>query len=157
MSTGGGATYSPDACADSVAVTVADHDVDAIADTEGLPVVETDADTERVVLAVFVGRGDLLPVTVAALLLDGTADGVIVSVGWEEPLADADADPEADGAADRVPVRVAVFVRVACGDFVISRVRVALALAPSGGGMDARADSDVRDVCDGLRLMEADG
>lgn len=84
----------------------------------------------RVEMLVVVGRGVLLPVAVCAPLLDGLADGVMVSVGRAELLVEADADPETDGAEERVPMRLAVFVRVARGDFVVSRVRVELALAP---------------------------
>jgi hypothetical protein len=142
---------------DRDAVAVADQEVEAIADAEALPLMDTVAVPERVGRAEFVGRVDLLAVVVAPLETDGWADGVVESDGCGVQLADSDGDPVLDAAGLRVPVRVAVTVRVPGGDLVMWRVRVALALAPSGGGIEARADFDALTDPDDVRLMLGEG
>ena len=58
------------------------------------------------------------------------AEGLPESDGHGLSEADAEAEPVADGRLDRVPVFVAVFVRVAVAVFVISRVLVEVGVGP---------------------------
>lgn len=136
-----------------MAVTVADQEKEAIAVVEGLPLTETVAEPVRVVRAVFVGRADRLALFVPIAEKDGCEEGDPDSDTAAVSVAVTDGEPVLDAAGLRVPVRVAVPVRVTGGDRVICRVRVALALAPSGGGIEARADLDPLTEPDAVRLI----
>lgn len=136
-----------------MAVTVADQEKEAIAVVEGLPLTETVAEPVRVVRAVFVGRADRLALFVPTVETVGCAEGDPDSDTAPVSVAVTDGEPVLEAAGLRVPVRVAVPVRVTGGDRVICRVRVALALAPSGGGMETRADLDPLTEPDAVRLI----
>jgi hypothetical protein len=93
--------------------------MEAIAVTDGLPVLELVAEPVRVIRAVFVGRGDLVPDSVARVDTDGCDEGDPDSDTAAVSVAVTDGEPVLDAAGLRDPVRVAVPVRVTVEDRVM--------------------------------------